>query len=501
MDIFNLLMNGFSIALSLENIGAAMLGAVLGIIVGAMPGIGSLVGVALLLPLTFKFNPTTAIIMLGAIYYANMFGGAFSAILLNIPGDAPAIMTTLDGFPLAQKGKPGKALMTANVSSFIGGLIGIIVLTLIGPLLAQIGLMFGPAEMASLMLLAMSSISWLVGESPVKGVVATCLGMLLATIGMDAVTGDARYYFGSVYLVGGLNFIPLVVGFIGMSQVYEMTVARTQDKVKADDIRLRFRDCFLSWSEWKRILPPAIRSGLMGSVIGVVPGSGATMASFLGYAIQKKIGKNEEELGTGAVEGIASCEAANNAAAAGAFGPLLSLGIPGSGTTAVLLGGLLMWGLNPGPRLFSDSPEFAWGLIASLYIANIIALGIAFAVIPWIMRIIKVPSGVMIPAIVSICFVSAFATSNSMFSVIVMLLGGIGGYLFKKFDYPNAPMLLSFILASMLEVNLRRAFVLSKGSAAIFFEKPMSLAFLIVFAVIVCTPIVKKLLKKKTAQQ
>lgn len=239
----------------------------------------------------------------------------------------------------------------------------------------------------------------------------------------------------------------------------------------------------------------------MGSVIGVVPGSGATMASFLGYAIQKKVGKNEEEMGTGAVEGIAACEAANNAAAAGAFGPLLSLGIPGSGTTAVLLGGLLMWGLNPGPRLFSDSPEFAWGLIASLYIANIIALGIAFAVIPWIMRIIKVPSGVMIPAIVSICFVSAFATSNSMFSVIVMLLGGIGGYLFKKFDYPNAPMLLSFILASMLEVNLRRAFVLSKGSAAIFFEKPMSLAFLIVFAVIVCTPIVKKLLKKKTAQQ
>jgi putative tricarboxylic transport membrane protein len=319
---------------------------------------------------------------------------------------------------------------------------------------------------------------------------------------MDAVTGDARYYFGSVYLVGGLNFIPLVVGFIGMSQVYEMTVERTQDKVEgAEKIRLRFRDCFLSSREWKRILPPAVRSGLMGSVIGVVPGTGATMAAFLGYAVQKKIGKNEVEPGKGAIEGVAASEAANNAAAAGAFGPLLSLGIPGSGTTAVLLGGLMMWGLTPGPRLFTDHPDFAWGLIASLYVANLVSLLIAFAIIPWIMRIIVIPSGVMIPCIVAICFVSGFATSNTMFSVIVMVVGGILGYFFKKFQYPVAPMLLSFILASMLEVNMRRAFLISKGSPALFFTKPMSLAFLILFAVIISAPLVRKWRAKRKAGQ
>lgn len=358
MGNFTNLIAGFHTALSISNIGAAALGAVLGIIVGAMPGVGSLVGVALLLPLTYHFNPTTAIIMLGAIYYANMFGGAFSAILINVPGDAPAIMTSMDGYPLARKGKPGKALMTANVSSFFGGLIGMVILTFMGPTLARAGLKFGPAEMTMLMLVALSSISWLIEGNVFKGLAVTCIGILISTIGISTNTAHARYTFGSVQLLSGINFIPLVVGFIGMAQVFNLVgqAERENDMVVK---RLGLADCKLSKEDISRISGPIARGGLLGSVIGFIPGAGATMAAIVSYTIQKKNKNNKEKLGTGAIEGIAASESANNGAAAGAFGPLLALGIPGSGTTAVLLGGLMMWGLEPGPRLFTDHADFA----------------------------------------------------------------------------------------------------------------------------------------------
>ncbi len=500
MQNLQLLLHGFQTALTFQNVGAALIGAVLGLIVGAMPGIGSLAGVALLLPLTYKFNPTTAIIMLGALYYSNMYGGSFSAILLNIPGDSPAIMTALDGYPMASKKKrPGQALMTADLSSFIGGTIGICILTFTGPALANLGLKFGPSEMTALLLIAMTSISWLVGENPTKGVVITMFGIILASIGMDTLSGVPRYDFGNMYLLGGIPFTPYIIGAVGFSQVIKLIMERDQGKDgAASDMKLTIRGSMITRHDFRRLLPPALRSGFLGTFIGVLPGAGATTGSFMGYAVQKKM-KSEEELGTGAIEGIASCEAANNAAAAGAFAPLLALGIPGSGTGAVLLGGLMMWGLNPGPLLFTNEPDFTWGLIASLFLSNILTLAIAVCVIPFLLKILSVPVKYMIPCITVVCVVGSYSSSYSMYGVLVMFLSGIAGYLLDKNDYPTAPMLLSFVLAPLLESNMRKAFIISGGGLDIFFTRPITCVLMVVFFGVVATPVVKSMMKNKTA--
>lgn len=502
MENIGLLLQGFQVALTPANIGAAALGAILGLIVGAMPGIGSLAGVALLLPLTYKFNPTTAIIMLGALYYSNMYGGSFSAILLNIPGDSPAIMTAIDGYPMAMdKKRPGQALFTANMASFIGGTIGIIILTFTGPALANIGLKFGPSEMTALLLIAMTSISWLVGENPTKGVVMTMLGILLACMGMDTLSGAPRYDFGNMYLLGGIPFTPFVIGTVGFSQVIKQALERNNEVKNNSKMKLSIKGSLLTKHDFKRLLPPAIRSGLLGTFVGVLPGAGATTGSFMGYAVQKKF-KSEEPLGTGAIEGIASCEAANNAAAAGAFAPLLALGIPGSGTGAVLLGGLMMWGLSPGPLLFTNEPEFTWGLIASLFLANILTLAIAILVIPFLLKILSVPIKYMIPCITIVCIVGAYSSSNSMYGVIVMFLSGVLGYVLSKNDYPAAPMLLAFVLAPLLESNMRKAFIISGGSLNIFFTRPITLVLMIIFLALIATPIIKSFVKsKKTVKE
>ncbi len=505
MENFASLLAGFSVALAPENIGACLLGAVLGLIVGAMPGIGSLAGCALLLPLTYKFNPTTAIIMLGALYYSNMYGGSFSAILLNIPGDSPAICTALDGYPLAKKGQPGKALMTANLASFLGGTIGILILTITASGLAKIGLMFGYAEMTLILLIAMTSISWLIGENPIKGIVITMLGILVASIGMDTLSGAPRYDFGSMYLLGGVPFTPFIIGCVGFAQVIKLINEREADEKKraSEDSRqtkLSIRGSILSFHEFRRILPPILRSGVSGTFIGVLPGSGATTGAMMGYAIQKKF-KSEVPMGTGAVEGIAASEAANNAAAAGAFAPLLALGIPGSGTGAVLLGGLMMWGLNPGPLLFDTNPEFCWGLISSMYVANVFTLLVAILVIPFLIKILSVPVKYMIPIITCVCIVGAYSTSNSMYGVLIMFLSGIVGYLLDKNGFSTAPMLLAFVLAPMLEKNMRKAFIASQGSLEIFVDSPLKLVLLAVFLVLVLTPVVKSILRKAKAKK
>ncbi len=494
MNNVEMLFRGFAVALTMQNILAAIAGSLLGLLVGAMPGIGSLAGVALLLPLTFKFEPSTAIIMLGSLYYANMFGGAFSSILINIPGDGPAIMTTLDGYPMAQKGRPGQALFTSITSSFIGGLIGMCILTFSASALAEIGLRFGPAEMAALLMVAMTSISWLVGENPIKGVIVTCLGTLLATIGMDSVTGTPRFNFGNLYLLGGIPFISVVIGLVGLSQVIELMVGR-DNPPQVNEQRLTLRGSFLTKDEFFRLLPPALRSGFFGTFVGILPGAGATAASFMAYAVQKKAFKNKVPLGEGAVEGIACVEAANNAAAAGAFAPLLALGIPGSGTGAVLLGGLMMWGLNPGPMLFTTNPDFAWGLIAALFIANCITLAISFSVIPWMIKVVRVPVRILIPSIVVICIVGSYSTSSSMFGVFVMIMAGIVGYILKRYKYPTAPFVLSMVLTKMLEVNLRRSFLISRGSPWVFFQKPISAILMLLLIAIILTPLVKSILR------
>ncbi len=495
METLQLLLHGFHIALSFQNLLAAAVGALLGLAVGAMPGIGSLAGVALLLPLTFKFNPVTGIIMLSAIYYANMYGGSYSAILINIPGDSPAVMTALDGHPLAKQGKPGKALFTSNLASFIGGTIGIIILTIIGPGLARFGLKFGPVEMASLLMVAMTSLGWLLGGNPVKGLVSTMIGILLATIGFDIVVGTPRYNFGSLHLMGGISFIPLVIGTFGFSQVLEMMEMR-ENTTEFEQKKLSLKDSTLTFSEFKRILGPSFRSSILGTFIGVLPGAGATTGSFLGYMMEKKVGKQKDKLGSGVIEGVAAAEAANNSAAAGAFAPLLSLGVPGSGTGAVLLGGLLMYGLTPGPLLFQNEPEFTWGLIASLYVANIITLVVALAIIPSLIRILKVPAKVMIPIITVVCIMGSYSASNSLYGVGLMIASGILGFVMKKSGYPIAPLLLAFVLAPTLERDFRRSFLISDGSPWIFFQKPISAVLMAFLLLTVCSPIIRAVFGK-----
>ena len=485
MQNFSMLIQGFGTALTPMNIGVCMLGAVLGLIVGAMPGIGSLAGVALLLPLTYKFNPATAIIMLGALYYSNMYGGSFSAILLNIPGDSPAVCTTLDGYPMATKRKrPGQALLTANMASCIGGTIGMFILTFMGPGLATLGLKFGPSEMTAILLIAMTSISWLVGENPIKGVVITCFGILLASMGMDTLSGAPRYEFGSMHLLGGIPFTPFVIGAVGFAQVIKLINDRDSDNEKRagsakNEMKLSIRGSMLTGHDFKRLLPPAVRSGLMGTFIGVLPGAGATTGSFMGYAVQKKF-KSEEPLGTGAIEGISAAEAANNAAAAGAFAPLL-----------------MMWGLSPGPLLFENEPEFCWGLIASLYLANVFTLLVAICIIPFLIQILSVPVKYMIPIITVVCIVGSYSTSNSMYGVIVMFLSGIVGYLLNKNNFPSAPMLLSFVLAPLLENNMRKAFMLSGGSLSIFFTRPITCVLMIIFFAIILASALRPVMAKK----
>ncbi|HKM06652.1 MAG TPA: tripartite tricarboxylate transporter permease, partial [Sphaerochaeta sp.] len=437
----------------------------------------------------------TAIIMLGSLYYANMYGGAFSSILIGIPGDGPAVMTLLDGYPMAvHKNRPGQALLTSNISSFIGGTIGMVILTFMGPSLANIGLKFGPAEMTALLLVAMTSIGWLVGENPTKGVVLTMFGILLASMGMDTLSGIPRYDFGNIYLLGGIPFVPFVIGIVGFSQVINLMSDRNKE-TKTVVNKLSLKDSMITFHDFKRLLPPAIRSGFLGTFVGVLPGAGATTAAFMGYAFQKSF-KSEEPLGTGAIEGIAACEAANNGAAAGAFAPLLALGIPGSGTGAVLLGGLMMWGLNPGPLLFTNSPEFAWGLIASLYLANIITLMIAWGIIPFLIKILSVPTRLMIPAITVVCIVGSYSTSNSMFGIIIMFISGILGYILNRAGYQTAPAILAFVLAPLLESNMRKAFIISQGSLDFFVKKPIALGFTVVLFLIVLFPVIRLILLK-----
>ncbi|MGE4284361.1 MAG: tripartite tricarboxylate transporter permease [Clostridia bacterium] len=497
MESINLLIEGFQIAFTPINLFAAIFGAIIGLIVGAMPGIGGITGVALLLPLTFKVPPATAIICLAGLYYSTMYGGSFSAILLNIPGDSPAIMTALDGYPLARQGKAGKALGTSIVSSFIGGTIGIIILTLGAPWLAEIGLKFGSPELALLILFAMTSIGWLLGENVINGLIATGLGIVLATIGVDQALGLSRFNFGQVNLFAGVPFIPLIIGMFGFSQVIEMVLQ--PDESAEGKIKFTIKESLLKASEIKRILPVALRQGFLGTFIGVMPGAGATTSSFLSYIFEKRINKNRDQIGKGAVEGIAAAESSNNAAAAGAFAPLLTLGIPGSSTAAVLLGGLIMWGLRPGPLLFTNNPEFVWPLIASMYIGNIICLIIAFACIPILVKAVSVPNSIMIPIISAICIMAAYSANNAMFDVFFMIVIGTMSYFMGLAKIPTAPLLLAFVLTPMLEKYVRQSFDMTKGDISIFFRNGICWTFIILTIVLCISPIITK--RTATAKQ
>jgi len=486
---FENLLLGFQVAITSFNLLIAVVGIVLGTIIGVLPGLGGANGVAILLPLTFTMPPTSAIILLTSIYWGALFGGAITSILFNIPGEPWSVATTFDGYPLAKRGQSGEALTAAFTSSFVGAFFSIILITFFAPLLAEFALKFGPPEFFAIQLLTFSSFVGLGGGNPLKSLVSILLGFILATVGLDIVTGQLRLTFGFTDLMKGFDFIVAVIGLFGIGEI----LLSVEEGLKFEGTRaaMNLRVVLDTW----KILPRYYRSFVRGSIIGFWMGfkpGGATPASFMSYAFAKRFSKNADKFGTGEIEGVVAPETAAHAAGVAAMLPMITLGIPGSPTAAVMLGGLIIWGLQPGPMLFVDNPDFVWGLIASMYTGNVIGVLMVLAFVPFFAAILRVPFAILTPLIVFVCAVGAYAVHNSMIDIWYMLIFGAIGYVFKKLDYPLAPLVLALVLGDMAENALRQSLIMSQGSLAIFITQPISAvitaAALLFFVMPIITP-------------
>jgi len=465
MDDFASLMAGFQVALSWHNIGFMAVGVVLGIIVGVLPGLGGPNGVAILLPLTFGMDPTSAIILLSSIYWGALFGGAITSILFNIPGEAWSVATTFDGYPMAVQGKAAEALTAAFTASFIGAISGVILITFVAPLVAQFALRFGPAEFFAVFLLTFCSFIGMGRDNRSKILASLCIGFLLAAVGLDSISGDLRMTFGSIELMRGFDFLIVVIGLFGVSEILLTVEEGLVFKGKKAKIDLKV--VLRTWAGLPRYWATLLRSCVVGMWMGVTPG-GAIAASFMGYGLAKRFSKRGKNFGKGEIEGVLAPETAAHAAGTAALLPMLALGIPGSATAAVLLGGLLVWGLQPGPLLFVEQKDFVWGLIASMYLGNVAGLVIVLATVPLFAAIMRVPFSYVAPVILIICAIGAYTISNSIFDIWLMLLFGVIGYTFKKLDYPLAPLVLALVLGDRAEDAFRQALLGSAGSLNVF---------------------------------
>ena len=493
MEEINSLFNGFAIAMSPFNLLLMFVGVTLGVIIGVLPGLGGANGIAILLPLTFTMSPTSAIIMLSCIYWGALFGGAITSILFNIPGEPWSVATTFDGYPMARNGKAGEALTAAFTSSFVGALFAIVMITFLAPLVAKFALKFGPPEFFAVYLLTFCSFVGMNKGSPFKTISAMMLGFALATVGMDTVTGQLRLTFGNPELMRGFDFLIAVIGLFGIGEIllsmeeglaFQGSAAKIRRQVVLD-----------TWAQLPKYWATSIRSCLIGCWMGITPG-GATPASFMAYGVAKRVSKNSENFGKGQMEGIIAPETAAHAAGTSALLPMLSLGIPGSPTAAVLLGGLLIWGLQPGPLLFVEKPDFVWGLIASMYLGNIAGLFVVLTCVPLFASILRIPFSIIAPVIIVICAVGAYTVHNAVFDVWLMLGFGFLGYLFKKLDYPMAPMVLALVLGDRAEDSFRQSMLISQGSLGVFVSNYMvtgitSLALLMLF-----WPLIGKVMQK-----
>ena len=489
MDIFQNILMGFRVALSLQNLLFSFVGVTLGTLIGVLPGIGPVTGVAILIPITFGLNPTTAIITMAGVYYGAMYGGSTTSILINVPGESSSVMTTLDGYQMAKKGRAGPALGMAAFSSFIAGTFAVVLLTFIAPPLANVALSFGPPEYFALTFMGLTLVTSLSGESMLKGIMSGVFGLIVASVGVDAISGEERFTFGNIYLLDGMGFIGVAVGLFAVAEV----LVNLEEPMKQVFVRtkLSVRTLFPNLQDWKDSLGPIGRSSLLGFFIGVLPGAGATIASFMSYAMEKKLSKHPEKFGTGIIEGVAAPEGANNAAAGGAMVPLLTLGIPGSGTTAVLLGALLIHGLRPGPLLFQNNPEFVWGVIASMYIGNVMLLVLNLPLVGIWASMLRVPYRILMPLIITISAVGVFATDNNVFDMWVMFAFGVIGYLMRKLDFPAAPAVLGLVLGPLVERSLRQSLTISHGDLSIFFTRPISAVLTIGALLSLCAPVVR----------
>ena len=471
-----------------------LIGIILGVIIGVLPGLGGANGIAILLPLTFTMPPTSAIIMLSCIYWGALFGGAITSILFNIPGEPWSVATTFDGYPMAQEGKAGEALTGAFTSSFIGAFFAIVMITFLAPLVAKFALQFGPPEFFAVYLLTFCSFVGMNKGSPFKVISAMMLGFALAAVGMDTVTGQLRMTFGSTELMRGFDFLIAVIGLFGIGEILQSMEEGLSFSGKSAKIRAKV--VFETWAKLPKYWATSLRSCLIGCWMGITPG-GATPASFMSYGVAKQMSKNKDRFGKGEMEGIIAPETAAHAAGTAALLPMLSLGIPGSPTAAVLLGGLLIWGLQPGPLLFVEKPDFVWGLIASMYLGNIAGLFVVLTCVPIFASILRIPFSIIAPVIIVVCAVGAFTVHNAMFDVWLMLGFGVLGYLFKKLDYPMAPMVLALVLGDRAEDSFRQAMLLSQGSLDIFFSNYLVGSITALAIILLFWPMLSKLMAKK----
>src|SRR5699024_7581726 len=426
MGVFDGMLQGVQVAFSFEGILFIFIGVLLGTIIGMLPGLGPITAIGVMIPISYGMDTSIALVMMAGVYYGAVFGGSTSSILLNAPGIAGTVATSFDGYPMAQQGKAGKALAIAAISSFVGGTIGVIFLMAFAPLLAKVAIVFGPAEYFILMLLALTAITSLSDGSMVKALIAGVLGFMVATVGMDGQTGTARFTFGNINLLNGIEFLVIALGLFALAEVWFLIINRKNKAFGVDD---KIGSLKLTKQDFKEMTGPMSRQSVLGFLLGVLPGAGATIASFIGYTTEKKVSKKPEEFGKGSVAGLTGPETANNAATSGAFVPLLSLGIPGSGTTAVLLGALLVMGVNPGPLLVQDQPTIFWGVIASMYIGNIFLLILNLPLIPYIAKILKIPRPMLISLVIVFCLIGIYSLSFNTFDLYLLLLFGLIGYL------------------------------------------------------------------------
>lgn len=484
MGIFDNLLMGFSIAITPMNLLFCFLGVTVGTIIGVLPGIGPVAGMAMLVPFTFGMNPTAAMIMLAGIYYGAMYGGSTTSILVNLPGESASVMTCLDGYQMAKKGRAGAALGISALGSFIAGTLSVIGLMVMAPPLANFALRFGPPEYFAIMILGMTLVVALVGESLIKGLIAGAFGIFLGTVGMDPVSGIERFSYGLPALFDGISFVSVSVGLFAIGEVLELA----EQPLSTTSYINKISNLLPNLKDWKDSAFPILRGTVIGFLVGVMPGAGATIASMLSYAAEKKLSKHPEKFGTGTIEGVAAPESANNAAAGGAMAPLFTLGVPGSGTTAVMMGALLIHGLRPGPLLFEKHPDFVWAVIASMYIGNIMLLILNLPLVGIWARMLKIPQTILLPLILAFSIVGVYTVNNNMVEVWVMLLFGIIGYFMKKFGFPPAPVVLALVLTPLMENALQQSLQMSHQDFSIFFTRPISLILLLIAIISIASP-------------
>jgi putative tricarboxylic transport membrane protein len=476
MDLFSGLISGFQISLQYLNLLYCFIGVFIGTLIGVLPGIGPTGTISILLPITFGISPTSAIIMLAGIYYGAMYGGSTTSILVNIPGEPASVVTCLDGYQMARKGRAGPALGISALGSFIGGTFSIIALMFLVFPLAQAALRFGPPEYFSLICMSMTLLIYLAKGSVVKAIAMVLFGIILSTVGIDSISGVPRFAFGVPSLLDGVGFVPLTMGLFGISEV----LTNLEQPLERVIFQSRIKNLFPNFQDWKRSIGPISRGSLIGFLLGILPGGGAVLSSFVSYSVEKRISKNPETFGQGAIEGVAGPETANNAGAGGAFIPLFALGIPPNSVMAILLGALIIHGVAPGPTFINQHPQIFWGVVASMYVGNCMLLLLNLPLIGLWVKLLKVPYRILMPLILLFCVIGSYSLSSNVADVIIMIIFGIVGYILRKFDYEEAPLVMAFILGPMLETAFRQSLIMSDGKFSIFLERPISAVALVI---------------------